>query len=214
MDADIVSPLRSAFGCRVVLENDADMALLGECWSGAGRGFDPVVMLTFGTGIGGAALVGGALLRGVSGAHPELGHVPVDPAGPACYCGTRGCFESLASGTALGEAARAAGLADSAELLARAREGDAVAGRIRDEAVAATASAVWTIVHALLPERIILGGGIMDAHYDAFAGAVSESIARATLAPTGRVTVARAQLGSRAGVVGAASAVLDPERKD
>jgi glucokinase len=101
MDGDIVSPLRQAFGCPVVLENDADMALLGECRTGAGRGFDPVVMLTFGTGIGGAAVRGGALLRGVAGEHPELGHIPVDAAGPRCYCGTSGCFESLSSGTCL-----------------------------------------------------------------------------------------------------------------
>jgi glucokinase len=214
IDADIVSPLRAALGCPVVLENDADMALLGECRAGAGRGKAAVVMLTFGTGIGGAALVGGALLRGVSGAHPELGHVPVDPSGPECYCGTRGCFESLASGTALGLGARAAGLAGAAEVLSRAREGDAVAGGIREKALAATAAAAWTILHTLLPERIVLGGGMMDEHYDTFAAAVDDAVARATLVPKGSVTVARAELGGSAGVVGAASAVLDLERKD
>src|SRR6185436_18991974 len=159
VDADIVSPLREAFGCPVVLENDADMALLGEYRAGAGRGFDPVVMLTFGTGIGGAAVRGGVLLRGVGGEHPELGHVPVDPGGPRCYCGASGCFESLASGTALTAAARIVGLSDGAELLARAREGDDTARRIRADALAATASATWTILHTLLPERIVLGGG-------------------------------------------------------
>lgn len=185
MNADIVTPLREAFGCAVVLENDADMALLGECRAGAGRGFDPVVMLTFGTGIGGAALVKGALLRGVAGEHPELGHVSVDPRGPRCYCGTNGCFESLASGTALGT-----------------REN-------LPEAVSAMRTATWTIVHALLPERIVLGGGVMEGHYDAFAAAASEAIARASLLPPGRVTVARAQLGNRAGLAGAASAVVN-----
>jgi len=208
MDGDIVSPLRQAFGCPVVLENDADMALLGECRTGAGRGFDPVVMLTFGTGIGGAAVRGGALLRGVAGEHPELGHIPVDAAGPRCYCGTSGCFESLASGTALTAAARVVGLRDGAELLARASEGDEAARRIRGDALGATASATWTILHTLLPERIVLGGGMMDAHYDIFAEAVREAIGRATLVPAPRISVARAELGTRAGVVGAAGAVM------
>jgi glucokinase len=214
MDADIVSPLREALGCPVVLENDADMALLGECRTGAGRGFDPVVMLTFGTGIGGAAVLRGALLRGLAGEHPELGHVPVDPAGPRCYCGTRGCFESLASGTALTEAAHALGLSDGAELLERARAGDAAAQRIRGTALEATSAATWTILHTLLPERIVLGGGMMDAHYDIFAEAVREAIGRATLVPVARISVARAELGGRAGVVGAAGAVMAAPRRD
>jgi glucokinase len=189
-DGDIVTALREAFGCPVLLENDADMALLGECGAGAGRGVDPVVMLTFGTGIGGAALVGGAILRGVAGEHPELGHVPVDPRGPACYCGTNGCFESLASGSAL-----------------------AARGNL-PEALSAVGAAIWTIVHALLPERIVLGGGVMDTHYDAFAAAASQAIGRAKLAPPGRVTVARARLGNRAGLFGAASAVINRRSED
>jgi glucokinase len=213
-DADIVTPLREALGCAVVLENDADMALLGECGWGAGLGCDPVVMLTFGTGIGGAALVGGRLLRGVAGEHPELGHVPVDPQGPPCYCGTSGCFESLASGPALAAAARSLGLGHAADLFARAREGDPPALRLRGVALAATARATWTILHALLPSRLILGGGMMNGHYEVFAAAVGEAIARATLIPARRVTVARAQLGSRAGVVGAASAVWNPQRRE
>jgi len=214
VEADIVSPLREAFGCQVVLENDADMALLGECRAGAGRGCDPVVMLTFGTGIGGAAVRGGVLLRGVAGEHPELGHVPVDPGGPRCYCGASGCFESLASGTALTAAARIVGLSDGAELLARAREGDDTARRIRADALAATVSATWTILHTLLPERIVLGGGMMDEHYEVFAEAVLGAVERATLVPAKRITVAPAELGWRAGVVGAAGAAMAAARRD
>ena len=204
---NIVAALGEWFGCPVILENDADMALHGECSAGAGRGFDPVVMLTFGTGIGGAARASGAILRGVGGEHPELGHVPVDPAGPPCYCGARGCFETLASGSALSAAARAQGLRDARHLLARAVEGDPAAQSVRGQALAATATAAWTIVHTLLPERIILGGGVMDEHYEPFAAAVSEAISKATLVSAGRIGVARAELGNRAGLVGAASAV-------
>jgi len=214
VDADIVSPLHEAFGCPVVLENDADMALLGECRSGAGRGFDPVVMLTFGTGIGGAAVRGGVLLRGVGGEHPELGHLPADPGGPRCYCGASGCFESLASGTALTAAARIVGLSDGAELLTRAREGEDTARRIRADALAATASATWTILHTLLPERIVLGGGMMDEHFEVFAEAVRGAVERATLVPPRRITVAPAELGWRAGVVGAAGAAMAAAGRD
>jgi glucokinase len=209
---NIVAALRQELGCPVVLENDADMALLGECFAGAGQGFDPVVMLTFGTGIGGAALVDGRLLRGASGAHPELGHVPVEAGGPRCYCGASGCFESMASGSALGAAARVHGRGDARELLLAAEEGDLLARDVRARALEATVTATRTILHALLPERIILGGGMMDEHYEPFAGAVSDAIGRATLLGGARVSVARAELGNRAGLVGAASAVWSRRR--
>ncbi len=209
-DGDIVTPLRDAFGCPVRLENDADMALLGECHAGAGRGFDAVVMLTFGTGIGGAALVGAHLLRGAAGEHPEIGHVPVDPRGPRCYCGENGCFESLASGSALAAAAAAHGLGDARQLFARAREHEPVAEGILRDALSAMARATWTILHTLLPERLILGGGLMDERYDTFAAAAEEAIARAALAPRERISVARASLGNRAGILGAARAVMSP----
>jgi glucokinase len=209
-DGDIVTPLREAFGRPVRLENDADMALLGECHAGAGRGFDPVVMLTLGTGIGGAALVGGQLLRGAAGEHPEIGHVPVDPRGPRCYCGENGCFESLASGTALAAAAAVHGLGDARQLFVRAREHEPAAEGILRGALAAMARATWTIAHALMPERLILGGGLMDEQYDAFAAAAEEAIARAVLVPRERISVARASLGNRAGILGAARAVMSP----
>ncbi|HEY9171990.1 MAG TPA: ROK family protein, partial [Verrucomicrobiae bacterium] len=115
---DIVTPLRERFGVTVVLENDADAAALGECFSGAGRSLDPVVMLTLGTGVGGAAIVFGNIYRGVNGEHPELGHLLVAPDGPACYCGSRGCLESLASGTAIGAAGKEIGLADARAVFA------------------------------------------------------------------------------------------------
>jgi glucokinase len=171
-------------------------------------------MLTFGTGIGGAALVSGEVLRGVNGAHAELGHVIVDPSGPLCYCGARGCFESLASGTALNEAAERGGFGAARQLLARAAAGDPAAQGLRARALAATAHAAWTLLHTLLPERIILGGGMMDEHYEPFADAVRGAIARATALPGRRVSVARAELGNRAGLVGAARIVFERLRRE
>ena len=213
-DGDVVTPLHDAFACPVLLENDADMALRGECHAGAGRGFDPVVMLTFGTGIGGAARVGGQVLRGAGGEHPDIGHLTVDSRGPRCYCGTSGCFESLASGSALAAAAAAQGLGGARQLFARARRHEPAAEGILRDALSAVTRATWTIVHALLPQRLILGGGMMDEHYDFFAAAAEEAVARAAMVPRGSITVARASLGNRAGVLGAASAVLDLEAKE
>lgn len=205
---DIVSPLRERFGVPVFLENDADAALLGECFAGAGRGFDPVVMLTFGTGIGGAAIVHGQIHRGVGGEHPELGHVPVSPDGPVCYCGIRGCLESLASGTAIGEAGRELGHPDARAVFAAAEGGYAPSQAAIERATAAAATAAWTIFHTLLPQRLILGGGMMDEHFELFARAMHHRLAGATQFPRGAVDIVSAALGNDAGLVGAASLVL------
>jgi glucokinase len=202
---DIVTPLRERFGVPAHLENDADAAGLGECFVGAGRGADPVVMLTFGTGIGGAVLLKGQVYRGVNGEHPELGHMPVSAEGPACYCGARGCLEALASGTAIGEAGRAIGLADAPGVFAAARAGNPAAARIVARALEATASATWTLLHTFMPQRLILGGGMMEEHYDLFAAVVRERVAAATMAPRGQISVLPATLGNDAGLVGAAS---------
>jgi glucokinase len=204
-DCNIVTALQDRFSVPVRLENDADAALLGECFVGAGRGADPVVMLTFGTGIGGASMVNGRLLRGVAGEHPELGHIPVSSDGPACYCGRSGCLEAHASGTAIGAAAQKAGFNDSRAVFAAATAGDAKAIEIVDQALRATGTAAWTIVHALLPQRLILGGGIMDDHYELFAAVIRKNIEAATQAPRGQISVAKALLGNDAGLVGAAS---------
>lgn len=210
---DIVTPLRERFCIPVLLENDADVAALGECLAGAGRGSDPVVMLTFGTGVGGAAVIGGAIHRGVNGEHPELGHIPVLHAGPACYCGTRGCLESVASGTAIGEAGRNAGLNDSREVFAAAREGVAAARTIVDAALEAAATAAWTICHTLLPQCLILGGGMMDEHFDRFAEAMRGRLDPATQFTRASVRIVRAQLGNEAGVVGAAAVAMQTSER-
>jgi glucokinase len=201
---DIVTPLRERFGVPVCLENDADAAAMGECFAGAGRGCSPVVMLTFGTGIGGGVVVDGRIYRGAQGEHPELGHVPVDAAGPGCYCGTRGCLESLASGTAIGAAGRAFGCADARAVFAAAAAGEARAREVLARATSAAATAAWTICHTLLPQRLVLGGGMMEQHFELFAGAMNERLAPATQFTRGAVSIVRAALGNDAGLVGAA----------
>jgi len=201
--ADIVTPLRDRFQVPVWLENDADAAALGEFHFGAGSDANPIIMVTLGTGIGGAVLVDGEVYRGVHGEHPELGHIPVLPDGPECYCGTRGCWESLASGTAIAAAGKPSGFADSRAVFAAAPS-DARAAAIVQRAVNATTTAAWTLLHTFLPQQIILGGGIGEEHFDIFAGAMRQQISRATQITRNSAEVVRAKLGIEAGVIGAA----------
>jgi len=205
---DIVAPLRDRFGIPVRLENDADAAALGECYAGAGRGYDPVVMLTLGTGVGGAAVVRGEIYRGAGGEHPELGHIVVATDGPKCYCGARGCLESLASGTALATAGQASGFADARAVFTAAQTGEAAARSILDRAFDAAGVAAWTVFHTFLPQRLVLGGGIAEAHFELFATAINARLAKATQFTRRGVEVVRAELGNAAGVVGAAALVL------
>ncbi len=96
-----VKDLAQIFNVRVALENDGDAAALAEAGWGAGRNRSRLIYVTVGTGIGGGIIFDGQLYRGVDGAHPEVGHHVVDPAGPQCSCGFHGCWESLAAGPAM-----------------------------------------------------------------------------------------------------------------
>ena len=206
---DIVSPLATRFGTPVRLVNDADAALLGEALSGAARGARVAVMLTIGTGIGGAALIEGAILRGAAGEHPEIGHLIVDPAGPECYCGGRGCVESLVAGPALARAGAEFGFADAEAVFAAAEAGARPAKAIIARSADAMETAVWSLIHAFLPEVILIGGGMGERHFPLYGGAAERAIARAVLAPAGAIRVVKAALGNDAGMVGAAALMLD-----
>ena len=206
---DIVSPLAARFGSPVRLVNDADAALLGEALAGAAQGARIAVMLTIGTGIGGAALIDGAILRGARGEHPEIGHLIVDPAGPECYCGSRGCIEAFAAGPALARAGAEFGYADAEAVFAAAEAGAEPAKAIVARSADAMETGVWSLIHAFLPEVILIGGGMGQRHFALYRGAAERAIARAVLAPAGAIRVVKAALGNDAGMVGAAALMLD-----
>ena len=206
---DIVSPLAARFGRPVRLVNDADAALLGEALAGAARGARIAVMLTVGTGIGGAALIDGAILRGARGEHPEIGHLIVDPAGPECYCGSRGCIEALAAGPALARAGAEHGYTDAEAVFAAAEAGEEPARAIVARSAQAMETGVWSLIHAFLPEVLLIGGGMGERHFTLYRGAAERAIARAVLAPEGAIRVVKAALGNDAGMVGAAALMLD-----
>jgi glucokinase len=201
---DIVSPLRERFAVPVHLENDADAALIGESWIGAGRNCDPVVMLTFGTGVGGAAMIGNRIVRGANGEHPEMGHVAVTADGPECYCGIRGCLESMASGRALAKAGSAGGYPDPEAVFDAAEKGESGAKRIAERALDAAATAAWTFFHSFLPQRLILGGGLMERLHGPFAAAMNRRLQAASQFAHSSSAIVPGALGNDAGLIGAA----------
>ncbi len=200
----IVTTIQQSLELPTFLENDADAALLGELFAGAARGHQNVIMLTFGTGIGGAILNGGKIYRGFQGEHPELGHVPGLSGGPLCYCGQKGCLESLASGTAITEMGKIRGFQSSYEVFQQAKSGNPAAREIIEQALQAVSQAIWILLHTFVPEMIILGGGIMDEHFNVFKNHIDGTIKKAKLVEHLAVKVARAELGNQAGIVGAA----------
>jgi glucokinase len=214
VECNIVDRLRAVFERPAYLENDADAAALGEYFAGSARGCTRMVMLTFGTGVGGGAVIDGRVYRGTLGEHPELGHIPVDRAGPTCYCGTSGCLESIASGSAIAAAGRQAGFDSSRAVFAQAALGNPAATAIVERVQGALQVATWTILHTFMPQLIVLGGGILDEHYELLAPAVANTLPLATMVPAGGTRVAKAALSNRAGLVGAASLALLYDRGD
>lgn len=213
-NCDIVTTLRSAYDRPAFLENDADAAALGEWFAGAARGASRVVMLTLGTGVGGGVVLNGEVYRGARGEHPELGHMPIAQFSaelegePSCYCGTRGCLEAIASGTAVGEAGKQYGWEDSHAVLAAFEQGDRRATAIVDKVKRALGMATWTVLHTFMPDVIVLGGGLGGAQFELWQPAMEACLGRATMVPAGGVRIVRAELGNDAGLVGAASLAL------
>ena len=212
----------------VVVDNDANAAAWGEYRAGAGRAAAAnMVLLTVGTGVGGGLVLGNRLVRGGHGLGAEFGHVIVLEGGPRCPCGNRGCLEALASGTAIARMAReqrqagqvpdGSALADrpleelTGKVVTRAAEGgDAVAADLLDRAGFWLGVGIATLVNALDPEMVVVGGGAMEAGErllePARAAFADRLIGRAhrPLPP-----VSKATLADDAGLVGAALLVLE-----
>ncbi len=191
--------LAQATGLPVTIDNDANMALLGEAAQGAARGLSHAVLLTIGTGIGGAILNNGVLLRG-RGTAGQLGHLTVVPDGRPCVCGRRGCTETESSGTAFATHLAEAGLpAGTRAQDLMDRVGDPLAAQVLHRWAAPLRAAIDTLVATLSPEAVILGGGAGHA-----------ALAALSRVPARRswfdAPVLGAALGDDAGVIGAALA--------
>ena len=210
---------------KIILENDARVATLGEKWLGAGRAVDDMAMLTLGTGVGGGLVLGGKIWYGMNGMAGEFGHFTVEPEGHPCGCGSRGCLEQYASATAVVRMARevasggATGVAGISELSSKAvyelaKQGDPDAQRVFAKMGWALGIVLADLVNGLNLPMYVIGGGAESA-WDAFAPSMFEelqarSVVYAATNPDGTPTAAgktiitRAMLGSGAGLLGAA----------
>jgi glucokinase len=215
--------LEKAFSCPAIIANDVDVGVYGEYCFGAARGAYCAVGVFPGTGIGGGCVYRGEILRGKVGSCMELGHLRVAPEGPRCGCGQRGCLEAVASRLAISGAAvqavfrgEAPALAEScgtdlsnirSKALARSiAAGDIAIERIIRDAARTIGTALASVIALLSPDRVVLGGGLVEAMPDLFVSEVTEAARAAVLAPfRDTFDVRVAELGDDAGVRGAAA---------
>lgn len=188
-----------------VLERDTQVAILAEGDFGAARGLTDYVYLTVSTGIGGAVVSGGRLMRGPDGLAGELGHMMIDINGPECGCGARGHLEALASGTGI---ARAMGVDDASLVAVYEEIGDKAAAEVMERARRAFAAAVVSIVDIFNPQRIIVGGGVAIGQGDQLLDPARDAIRKTAFRRQAeRVELVPAQLGDDVGLIGALSLV-------
>jgi glucokinase len=222
--------MEERIGLPVFVDNDTNLAVLAEQRAGAARGALDVAMLTLGTGIGGGLVLGGRLYRGAHGGAAELGHVVVDIDGPPCQgaCPGRGCLEVMASGTAIGREGAAAAEREPESALGReARAGRAVTGALVTElahdgcevALGVLALVgerlgvgIVSIVNALNPEVVVIGGGAIAAG-DLLLDPARRVVAERALPPSrDQVRIVPAGFADEAGMVGAALLALEQGR--
>ena len=204
-------PIRDAveqrLGTRVILENDANAAALGEKWIGAGRDVDDLVLMTLGTGIGGGIISGGRVVHGYLGMAGELGHVTVVPNGNLCGCGNQGCLEKHASATAITAMAQMLHLGDnlsSREIYDLAEKGNDKARGIFLIMGQMLGIALATLVNTFNFPLYLLSGGVLAA-WDLFAPPMIEELRRRSFTYRASETrIEKATLGNEAGLFGAA----------
>jgi glucokinase len=196
----IAAPVGTALDLPVRLVNDVRALTLAELRMGAGRGARDLICVALGTGVGGGVAIGGRLHLGLGHAG-EIGHTTVDPEGPPCGCGNRGCLDRVAGA---GEIARAAGTSTAREAVIAARAGDPRARAAIERVAKLVGRVLAGAVVLLWPERVVVGGGVAEAGDVLLAPLRAEIRARACVAPVDRIAVVPAQLGAHAGAVGAA----------
>lgn len=217
----VTPPVREATGLPAFMLNDVAVTTLGEHRFGAGQGYDQVVMITLGTGIGGGAVIDGELRIGHTEGFAEVGHMIIDPEGPFCGCGNRGCWEALAGRDAIIQraitkimAGRKTGIAEKTAyrlgsitpaLIAHcAEEGDVVAVEVMEETGYYVGLGVTNLIQLYNPQVLIVGGGIAQAGNVLFEPMRRTVRARAHMVPASTCRVVPAQLGDDAGVIGGA----------
>ena len=216
-------PLRERLGARypglpVRVHNDAVCVAVGEHWRGAGRGRGNILGMVVSTGVGGGLVLDGRLVDGASGNAGHIGHVVVDPAGPACKCGGRGCLEAIARGPGLVAWAQeqgwrpGSGDATGVELAADARRGHPVAVAAMRRAGRAIGVAIASATHLCDLEVAAIGGGVSQAGALLFDPLEEALRAHARMDFARQVQVVPAALGQTAGMIGAAALIFAGDR--
>lgn len=215
--------LQQAVGVGAFVENDASAAALGEYRFGAGRGVRNVLHITLGTGVGGGIVADGHLYRGEHGLAGEVGHMIIEPGGPRCNCGSHGCIEAVASGSAFGRRARAiveAGTsarlremtagreATSEDLFEAAKAGDRVCEDAIRHGGRLLGLGLGGLVNALDPGRVTLSGGLL-AMGEMLLGPMEEAVHSLSFGPATEAVFALSTLGDDAGLLGAAAVAFE-----
>jgi glucokinase len=199
----LTSELQEAFDVAAFLENDADAAALGELAWGAGQEAKRFIYVTISTGIGVGMVFDGRIYRGVAGAHPEIGHHVIDPSGPLCFCGARGCWESLAGGPAL---AKRGGEASALAVCEAAERGEPAACLAVAQEAYYLGLGFANLVTLFTPDVIAVGGGVMHSRHLFWEKILQTIQENCGLVPFEKTRLVPAQLGLDAGLAGAAQA--------
>jgi glucokinase len=209
--------LQERVGCPVAIQNDANLAGFAEWIAGAGAGTRDMVFITASTGVGGGLVLGGELYSGVSNSAAEIGHAVIDPAGPPCGQGHRGCLEGSASGTAIARRARtlleqgrpsslsalAPETIDARAVAEAAAAGDALSIELYRDAGRYLGWAIGGLINLLSPEAVVIGGGLINAG-ELLLAPLREAVADIAFAqPRSSCRIVPAALGTDAGLVGA-----------
>jgi len=206
-----VADLSRTFGVPVAIENDADAAALGEAAWGAGREKKRLIYITVGTGIGAGFIFDGRLYRGVGQSHPEIGHHVIDPSGPKCLCGFRGCWESLAAGPAMVGWFQAQGPdhPNSTDITGKkicdlAVAGDPLAIRTVERETYYLGLGIANVISLFVPDSIVLSGGVMQSAALFFTGIKKIVAESCGFVPFESTDLTLASLGADANLIGAA----------
>ncbi len=195
-ESPVQAQIEQLLGTRVILENDANVAALGEKWLGAAKDVDDMIMLTLGTGVGGGIVLEGRIWHGMTGMAGEFGHMTVEPEGPQCGCGNRGCVEQYASATAVVRMAKEAIASGRAPALSTAAnsdpefnakavynlaiQGDDEAKRIFGKVGRALGICLANLVNAFNLPMYVVGGGVSSA-WEAFSPFIFEELRQRSL---------------------------------
>jgi len=222
----VVKILEERIGIEVSLENDANAAALGEKWFGAGKGINNMIYMTVSTGIGGGIIIDNKILHGVNYGAGEIGHFIIEKDGPLCGCGNNGCFEAVASGTALNRKGKYLASMNPESLLYKLVDGDfnKIDGKVIAKAAEMgdkLALGIWAdeainlgigianLLNIFNTEMVVLGGGVMNAwelFYDEMMKTIKEYAFESVY---NSVEIRRSVLGSDVGVIGAIAVAME-----